>query len=97
MGGGPRFNPLAITSMVLGIIAIPSCCCIPIGSPMAIASLVLGIISLGKIKQSPQAFKGGGMAIAGIVCSGVALILDLLALLTTIDDNFKSTYGGGHF
>jgi Domain of unknown function (DUF4190) len=97
MMGGPKFNPLAITSMVLGILSIPSCCCVFIGSPMAIAGLVLGIISLGKIKQSPQMFKGGGMAIAGIVCSAVALILDLLALLTTIDDNLKSTYGHGSF
>ena len=66
MGGGPRFNPLAITSMVLGIVSIPFCCCWFFGSPMSIAGLVLGIIALGKIRASPQMFKkGGGMAIAG--------------------------------
>jgi hypothetical protein len=95
--GGPRFNPLAITSMVLGIVSIPSCCCWFIGSPMAVAGLVLGIIAMGKIKGNPQMYKGGGMAIAGIVCSAVALLLDLLAIFTTIDDNLKSQYGGGGF
>jgi hypothetical protein len=97
MGGGPKFNPLAITSMILGIVSIPSCCCWFIGSPMAVAGLVLGIIAMGKIKNSQGMYKGGGMAIAGIVCSGVALLLDLLAIFTTIDDNLKSQYGGGGF
>jgi hypothetical protein len=94
---GPKFHPLAITSMVLGILSIPSCCCVFVGSPMAVAGLVLGIIAMGKVKASPQQFKGGGMAIAGIVCASVALLLDLLAIFTTIDDNLKSTYGGGGF
>ena len=58
MGGGPRLNPLALTSMILGIASIPSCCCWFLGAPMAVASLVLGIISMGKIKNEPQNWKG---------------------------------------
>jgi hypothetical protein len=94
MGGGPRFNPLAIVSMILGILSIPGCCCFFLGAPMAVAGVVLGILALGKIRSSPQMFKGGGMAIAGIVCSSVGLLLDLVAMFSTIDDNLKRQYGG---
>jgi hypothetical protein len=94
MGGGPRFNPLALASMVLGIVSIPGCCCWFFGAPMAVAGLVLGFVSMGKIRSNPQMFKGGGMAIAGIVCSGAGLMLDLVAIFSTIDDNLKRQYGG---
>jgi hypothetical protein len=95
LGGQPKFSPLAIVSMILGILSIPGCCCWFLGAPMAVAGLVLGIIGMGKIRGNPQMLKGGGMAIAGIVCSSVGLILDLVAIFSTIDDNLKSQYGGG--
>jgi hypothetical protein len=95
MGGAPKTHALAITSMILGILSIPGCCCWFLGSPMAVAGLVLGIIGMSKIKNNPAMFKGGGMAIAGIVCSSVGLILDLVAIFSTIDDQLKSQYGGG--
>jgi hypothetical protein len=95
MMGGPKTSPLAITSMILGILSIPTCCCQFVSAPLAIAGLVLGIIGMGKIRSNPQMFKGGGMAIAGIVCSGVGVILSLIAIFSTIDENLRSNYGGG--
>jgi hypothetical protein len=96
MGGGPSFNPLAITSMILGILSIPTCCCWFIGAPflIAIAALVLGIVAMGKIRGNPQAWKGSGMAVAGIVCGSIGLLLDLLAIFTTFDDQLMHKYGG---
>ena len=94
---GPRFHPLAITSMVLGILAIPTCCCGFLGVPLAIASLVLGLIGLGKIRREPQVWKGGGMAIAGIVTAGIAILLAVGALFTTFDDALRTRYMGNHF
>jgi hypothetical protein len=95
MMGGQRFSPLAITSMILGIVSIPGCCCWFIGAPVAVAGLVLGIIAMGKIRGNPQMWKGGGMAIAGIVCASVGLILAMVAIFSTVDDNLKGQYGGG--
>jgi hypothetical protein len=95
MMGGPKFHPLAITSMILGIVSIPSCCCWFLGMPMSVAGLVLGIIAMSKIKNNPMVSKGGGMAIAGIATSAVGLILDLVAIFSTIDDNLRHSYGGG--
>jgi hypothetical protein len=93
MMGGPKFHPLAITSMILGILSIPTCCCWFAGSPLSIAGLVLGIIAMTKIRANPTMLKGGGMAIAGIVCSSVGIILDLVAIFSTIDDELRGKYG----
>ena len=57
--------------------------------------LVLGIVAMNKIRTNPQMYKGGGMAIAGIACSAVGLILNLVAIFSTIDDNLRHQYGGG--
>jgi hypothetical protein len=95
MMGGPKTSPLAIVSMILGILSIPMCCCQAISAPMAVAGLVLGIIGIGKIRSNPQMLKGGGMAIAGIVCSSIGIIMSLLGILTTIDENLRSQYGAG--
>jgi hypothetical protein len=95
MGGGPRVNPLAIVSMVLGILSIPGCCCWFASAPMAVAALVLGIIGMGKIRSSPQEWKGGGMAIAGVVCASIGLILSLVAIFSTLDEQLRGRYGVG--
>jgi hypothetical protein len=96
MGGGASFNPLAIVSMILGILSIPSCCCWFMGWPLAVGALVCGIVGMMKIKGNPQAWKGSGMAITGIVCGSIGLLLDLAALFTTFDEQLRHQYGGGH-
>jgi hypothetical protein len=83
--------------MVLGIVAIPACCCWFAGAPIAVAALVLGVLALGKIRNEPQTYSGGGMAIAGIVCAAVALVLDLLAIFTTYDDALRRYGTGGRW
>lgn len=94
--GDARFHGLAIASMICGIVAIvPGCCCTYFGIPLPIASIVMGIIAVSRIKAAPYQFKGNGMAIAGIVCSSVALMWDVFAIFSTIDDEFRNNYGGG--
>jgi hypothetical protein len=93
MMGPPKFSALAITSMILGIVSIPGCCCWFGGLPIAIAGLVCGIIGMVKIRGNPQALRGGGMAITGIICASIGLILALVAIFSTIDDNLRSNYG----
>ena len=94
MGGGAKFSPLAIISLITGIVSIPTCFCScfapGINSPLAISGLVCGILALNKIRAAPQMWKGTGMAIAGLVTGGVGIILVLLAALTTIDDQIRS-------
>ena len=63
---------LAVTSLVLGIISIPTLGVLGVG---AITAIVLGSIALNRIKKEPATHGGKGMAIAGIITSAVSLLL----------------------
>ena len=65
---------LAVASMILGICAIILSCCFGIGQLLAVISIILGIIALVKKTRKK------GMSIAGIIMSGVTLLLALAAL-----------------
>ncbi len=56
-----RTSGLAITSLVLGILALPTL------GLTAIPAVICGHFALGKIKRSAGAQSGGGLAIAGLV------------------------------
>jgi hypothetical protein len=91
---GPRFNPLAIASLVCGILAVPGCFCF-CGSPLGLAAVITGIIGMQQIRRDPQAFKGHGMALAGIICGGIGMALHLVGLLSTFDDMLRTRLLGG--
>jgi len=66
----------AWASMILGILSLLTCCCIPCMSVIfSIAGLILGIISL---KEDSG---GRGMATAGIVCSGISMFMLCISLI----------------
>ena len=74
-----RTSRYAIASLVCGIVGP---CTVGLAS---VAGIILGIVGLVKIKDNPAAMKGRGLAIAGIVVSGVGiLILPVLAMLAAI-------------
>ena len=79
---GPR--GLGIASMVLGICSAVLCavscvCCFWIlAIPAAIVGLILGIISLKKGENAR------GMAIAGIITSGIALAFAVVIIIVAI-------------
>lgn len=77
MDGGA--TGMAIASLVLGIVALLLSCCANIWwltATVAILGIVFGVLSLSKKSGS-----GRGMAIAGIVCSGIALIIEIVILI----------------
>ncbi|MDF0531610.1 DUF4190 domain-containing protein [Tsukamurella sp. 8F] len=65
----PGTNNLAIASLVTGILGI--CCFL-----FSIAGIITGVISLNQIKQTGEG--GRGLAIAGIVCGAVTLVLSVI-------------------
>lgn len=78
------YKGVAIAALVCGIVSLvccPAACCgTCVGSfdiLLAIAAVVLGIIALVK------AFEGKGMAIAGIVCGGIALLGLIITLISS--------------
>jgi hypothetical protein len=63
---------LAIASLVLGILSVPTLGCLGIG---AITSVVLGIMALTKAGREPHVYGGRGLAIGGIVASAISLLI----------------------
>jgi hypothetical protein len=75
---GPRTEPMAVVSLVLGLISFPGLCFCGIGLLTAISAIVLGLLSRSKIRESPATYSGEGIAIAGAVVGGVVVLIVLL-------------------
>jgi hypothetical protein len=74
---GPKTNSLALTGMVMGILAVTCsfCCC---GLPFNVLGIIFSAVGLSQIKNDPAGQKGRGMAIAGLVLSIISLPLAVL-------------------
>ncbi len=70
-------NGLATTGLVLGILSLvlSFCCCG--GLPWNLLGLVLSAIGLSQINHRPDLYSGKEIAIAGLVISGVSLLLGI--------------------
>ena len=74
--GGMQSEPMAIVSLVVGIISMPaSFCCSFFGIPLSITAIILGAVSIGKINQEPHRWEGKGLAMAGIATGAVGIVL----------------------
>lgn len=92
-GQPQKTSPLAIVSLVLGIVGVPCCTFFVFG----ISALVTGIFARKQINESQGALKGGGMATAGIVLGVVTIVLAIvvwvLNLTGAIDSNYSFETG----
>jgi len=68
----PPKKGLAVTSLVLGILGLPTFGILGIG---ALIGIILGIIALMRAKRSPNIYGGNGVAIGGIITNCVSLAL----------------------
>jgi hypothetical protein len=77
--GYPQQRPtegMAITSLVLGIVAFPGICCYGVpGLALGVTAVILGRIALGRIRNSNGALGGYGLAQAGWICGLAASLL----------------------
>lgn len=70
-------NQLCLVSMILGIASVAGAgCCFIFGVPLAIGGVATGFVGLSQVKDSPS--EGRGMAIAGIACGAVGVVLPVL-------------------
>ena len=78
--GVPRTNPMAVTGLVMGIVAtIGLCCCY--GFPFNLLGIVFSLIGISQIKADPLNQQGRGLAIAGLVLSLLSLMLGVVMLV----------------
>ena len=79
----PKASPprkgLAITSLILGIISIPTLGLLVVG---AIVSIILGILALRNANNNPTQYGGKGLAIAGIITSAFSLFMVMIVAIT---------------
>ncbi len=87
-----KSNTKAILALVFGILSILiSCCCTYLGIALGIAGIILAVVSKGD-----NYGKMSGMAIAGMICSILAIVISVGSIIlvfsgaipTTFDYNF---------
>lgn len=79
---GGDVRGLAIASLVLGIAGLVfSLVCWPIGIVCALIGLPLGGVALTRISKGEADPSSRGMALAGVILSGIAVALAMVALI----------------
>lgn len=68
----PPRQGLAIASLVMGILSVPTLGCLGLG---ALVGIVLGIMALVRANRDPGEYGGRGLAIGGIVASAFSLLV----------------------
>src|SRR6185295_14038416 len=68
----PPRRGLAIASLVLGILGLPTIGLLGVG---AMVGIILGVIALVKASRAPAEYGGRGMAVAGIALAVVSILL----------------------
>ncbi len=86
----PKSKGLAITALVLGIIALLTCWTVLGGIIFGLLALIFGIIATVKSRRGTAG--GGGMAIAGLVLGLLGLIAAIV--ITVIGVSFFVNHGG---
>lgn len=69
---------LSIASLVCGILALLACY---IWGLFGLAAVICGHISLKKIKASATPVQGRGMAIAGLICGYIGIVIQIIVIV----------------
>ena len=80
----PATSGLAITSLVCGIVGLVTCLLLP-----GIPAVICGHLAMSQIANSPTPMVGRGMALAGMVC-GYLSVLMLLSFIVIMIFSFAS-------
>lgn len=86
----PKPNGMAMAAMILGIIAIPTTCCIGLGLPLAAVGMIFALLSRRSRKMSAQAAVGFGLCLSCIILSIMTFISSFLLILS--NENSKDMW-----
>ena len=71
---GGENKTLAVVSLVCGIVSLLCCSWFVVG----LAAVITGFIARKNIKADPGQYTGSGMALAGIICGAISMVLGIL-------------------
>ena len=84
-------NQACLVSMILGISSLVGAgCCAFLGVPLAIGGVITGFVGLSQVRDRPS--QGRSMAIAGIACGSVGIVLAVLLFVVRIGLSFSSGF-----
>jgi hypothetical protein len=86
-------NGLAVAGMVLGIISLPAVILTFIDVPIAILAIIFG--GIGVAKANKIGGKGKGMALAGLICGVLGLIISVALIFWFMGEMKKSMHRSG--
>lgn len=78
-------NALAIVALVFGILSLTVGCCCWTHIPFGLTAVICGALGM---KKASETGTGKGMALAGLICGGIALVLYTILALIGIAANF---------
>lgn len=90
----PSPSGLAIAALVTGILSVlTSCICGLLSVPLSLAAIITGILGLNQCNREPHR-TGKGMAIAGLVCGivGIVLMVAVFILMIAMDGSQYKSY-----
>ena len=87
---GASTNGMAITGMVMGILSLLCSypCC---GVPFNILGIIFSLVALSQLKKN-LGQGGRGMAIAGLICSILSIVILVVLLVLGIASGFPSEF-----
>ena len=87
-GYSQRTNGFAVTGLILGIfsVVLAFCCCG--GFPFNLLGLIFSGIGLAQTNRRPEVYTGKGAAIAGLIISGLSLLLGIAVMLLGVALNW---------
>ena len=91
-GGGQRTSGKAIASLVTGILSLPGICCWPLGLVLGIVGIVLGVLGRKEIEGSMGQQKGAGLALAGMICGAISIVLIVVVLILAATGAIDTSY-----
>jgi hypothetical protein len=88
-----KTNFYAQAGMIFGVLSLVCCCC---GFPFGILGLAFSLVGLSQINANPELHEGRGMAIAGLILSGLSLLVgagSMLFRLATMHSHVMWNFG----
>jgi GYF domain 2 len=85
----PQVNGCAATGLILGVVSLvlSFCCCG--GLPLNLLGLILSAIGLAQIYRQPDVYTGQGVAVAGLIISGLSVLLGFGIIAVSVALNWN--------
>jgi hypothetical protein len=81
--GAKKTSPLALTSLITGIVGLPAILCWPIALALDVTAIITGHMARGRIRKDPSQ-SGSGMALAGLICGYIGILLTIVVVVFSV-------------